>query len=522
MKIKEKQIKTNRNANEKLFRKEEGITLVALVITVVIMLILAGVAIATVIDGDGLFSKTRESIEVYENAMQDENDTIQSLMNEIDNYLGNSNLQKADGSFDSTKGVNTPDTSALPKETTKYVTWNYDETGSLYEEQLSDNAPDNWYDYDNGQWANIKTTGNNLEAYWVWIPRFAYKLPESSTAKEIEVIFVKDNGKTGVLEDGTEIQCYYSTDVEITSDRSGIYENKTADAKDKWIVHPAFTFGDIQLDGIWFAKFEPSNNNENVEIKSYAKSWTNITVKESFEVCRKMQDTGGTIGTNTGNTSIDTHMAKNMEWGATAILSQSKFGIFNSESAIGINGDQTYIVRNNPHNEYVTGAASKEDIKNASNLDDIDCDKYNEGNGPKASTTGTVYGVYDMAAGAYERVMGVTKESATSDEPKSLYTGFEAGEWPEEKYYDLYEYCETSDASTHYKGKIGDATSELLPQSGTTWNGNGLPSITGLQNRGGVAVLLNNIISNSGIFCVNPNTVNKGGRDSFRPVLVIL
>ena len=91
MEIKEEQFKVSRNLNEKLVRKERGITLVALVITVVIMLILAGVAIAAVVDGDGLFSKTREATETYENAVQDENDTIKSLMNEIDIYLENPN-----------------------------------------------------------------------------------------------------------------------------------------------------------------------------------------------------------------------------------------------------------------------------------------------------------------------------------------------------------------------------------------------------------------------------------------------
>ena len=68
---------------------QAGITLVALVITVVIMLILAGVAIAAVVDGDGLFSKTREATEIYENATENEEDKIQSMMNEIDRYIEN-------------------------------------------------------------------------------------------------------------------------------------------------------------------------------------------------------------------------------------------------------------------------------------------------------------------------------------------------------------------------------------------------------------------------------------------------
>ena len=78
--------------NLKINKKQEmqsGITLVALVITVVVMLILAGVAIAAVVDGDGLFSKTREAKEVYENATENEEDKIQSMLNEIDRYIEN-------------------------------------------------------------------------------------------------------------------------------------------------------------------------------------------------------------------------------------------------------------------------------------------------------------------------------------------------------------------------------------------------------------------------------------------------
>ena len=75
------------------YKKENGITLVALVITVVIMLILAAVAIGSV-TGDGLFSKTRQAAEAYENASKKESDQIQTLMNEIDKYLTGNNVSE--------------------------------------------------------------------------------------------------------------------------------------------------------------------------------------------------------------------------------------------------------------------------------------------------------------------------------------------------------------------------------------------------------------------------------------------
>ena len=46
--------------------KQKGITLVALVITIVILLILAGVVIGTVTGADGIFSKAKQSKDSYE------------------------------------------------------------------------------------------------------------------------------------------------------------------------------------------------------------------------------------------------------------------------------------------------------------------------------------------------------------------------------------------------------------------------------------------------------------------------
>ena len=72
-------------------KSNKGITLVALIITVVVMLILAGVAISAIVDGNGLFSKSRQAVGEYENASRKEADQMQALMNEIDKYLTGEN-----------------------------------------------------------------------------------------------------------------------------------------------------------------------------------------------------------------------------------------------------------------------------------------------------------------------------------------------------------------------------------------------------------------------------------------------
>ena len=79
------------NVKKKQVKREKGITLVVLVITVVVMLILAGAAIAVVVDGDGLFSKTRQATELYENVAENEEFEIHDMVTKIDIYLPETN-----------------------------------------------------------------------------------------------------------------------------------------------------------------------------------------------------------------------------------------------------------------------------------------------------------------------------------------------------------------------------------------------------------------------------------------------
>lgn len=68
-------------------KNEKGITLISLVITVIVMLILAGVAITTAINDGGLFDETLKSAETYENAMDYEAKLYNDILNSIDGYF---------------------------------------------------------------------------------------------------------------------------------------------------------------------------------------------------------------------------------------------------------------------------------------------------------------------------------------------------------------------------------------------------------------------------------------------------
>ena len=67
-------------------KKEEGITLIALVITVIVLLILAGAAVSIGLNGDNLFSKANEAKAEWNDKVNTENTVISDYMAYIDNY----------------------------------------------------------------------------------------------------------------------------------------------------------------------------------------------------------------------------------------------------------------------------------------------------------------------------------------------------------------------------------------------------------------------------------------------------
>jgi len=294
-----------------------------------------------------------------------------------------------------------------------------------------------WYNYDNKQWANAvilmdkmqsynvgdTISESNIESYFVWIPRYKYK------------IFDEGN-YTGA----TELQEGKEQLIEI------VFEDKNATLSTgskvgEWLTHPAFTSFDV--NGIWVGKFElgykgatlsgEAQNNEinptKIIIKPNVYSWTRNTVKNYFESMYHY------------NRNLDSHMIKNMEWGATAFLSHSKYGI----------GKE--IVKNN-YFGFMTGcgSATMTEGQNYSNM----CDGYITVNGLQASTTGNVTGIYDMSGGAYEYVAGYRMNTYGS-------SGFDANSIAKysSKYFDVY--SESSNTATYQYRILGDATGEMGP-----------------------------------------------------------
>ena len=66
-------------------KENKGITLIALVITIIVLMILAGVSINLLFDSDGIISKAKEAGESYKNAEQNEMNILVSYEDKIQN-----------------------------------------------------------------------------------------------------------------------------------------------------------------------------------------------------------------------------------------------------------------------------------------------------------------------------------------------------------------------------------------------------------------------------------------------------
>lgn len=73
--------------------KNNGITLIALVITVIILLILAGITISQ-LTGSAIFEKAKEARDKWKNTQNEEEIQIAEYSNEIDNYVDGDRAMK--------------------------------------------------------------------------------------------------------------------------------------------------------------------------------------------------------------------------------------------------------------------------------------------------------------------------------------------------------------------------------------------------------------------------------------------
>ena len=389
--------------------------------------------------------------------------------------------------------VNVPDRSGAnaPVLTENMIPVYYDNTSSSWKKANSNNTNETykWYDYNNKMWANAVTVTdtnrntylnakegteinmNDINTMWVWIPRYTYTYLNTNTPQEIKIRFEKETNSTGTIKCTDNVSGSGTTSQTCTDTTNGSLKAGTST-----YTHPSFTFGDTELTGLWVGKFESSATTEStVIIKPNVQSLRNEAVSYQFRDARQMekannvygfpQSSSTTFNWNgelTGdNNNIDIHMMKNTEWGAVTYLYHSKYGRCT-------NGTCEELTINNC-STFTTGIGADE-VSASESLTTCTTDKnkYNGESGVKASTTGNVYGVYDMSGGSYEYTMGNIVNSSNQFQASNA-SNWSTTTYPLAKYYDRYTY--NSSYTTYTGGRLGDATKEMAPNSSshTSW-----------------------------------------------------
>ena len=431
------------------------------------------------------------------------------------------------------------DTNMIP---VKYV--GYDGNGGGYWQVVTDaeieQNTNNWFRYgetaNDKRWANaITVTAESREAYrkkqagedsdprilpsdnpsgngeanpeilgyWVYIPRYAYEvqrrdaIDKNVDPQNFDIVFETANDTVK-----TPAKCTLNTAEKLTEDinSSILYQDcikqlygdtgleypgndeDLSNGQTTWATHPAFTWGDTELNGIWVGKYEMTGTrtaptvkpNQHANISEYIGNFYSMARSIGKEdKCNVGGNTISGIEQNSHNlVTTKSHMLKNSEWGAITYLAHSKYGAgINTDlyresnvqrnsaspsssadadgtsSRYGITGcGPAKVNETSSPSTYTDGTVLSADVIESPTACSQDLTRaYNGSLGVLSSTTNSgtndkgegVYGAYGLSGGADEYVMGNRTTSATETST--------APSWPgvfttpaKESYVDLY------------------------------------------------------------------------------------
>ena len=431
---------------KRTLRNTKGITLIALVITIIILLILSGITISS-LTNTGLFKNAKLAKEKTEKEQKKETSLLNQYEEELNKYA-NPNA-RWDGK------VNKPEL-MTGMSAIKFTDPTDSAEGTTVDTTSNDTE---WYNYENKKWANAKTEDGSM---WVWIPRYAYRIHKENgvETQKFDIVFL-----VGLTDN------YYDENGKLQTAQRQTSENQTIVTNgDAYTVHPAFTNEssinyanggwDKELAGIWVAKFEAGyasgNNKATVKASSVnysqdtswvakveagtssdstqpARNWldgkygsTTTAIKyptfqgltysmnytnhnDAYRISKVLTESGNIYGLNSSST--DSHLIKNSEWGAVSYLSQSKYGLDGTNIVI----NNVYLNNTTKSVYAVTGCAGATANANAvsttigalNNRTQSSVYVWTQKNGTTASSTGTIYGIYDMSGGTWERTASI-------------------------------------------------------------------------------------------------------------------
>ena len=218
--------------NKRNYLKEKGITLIALVVTIVVLLILAGVSLNAIFSENGIIKRAQDAQNKMDQATQNDLDAI----NELNNWI--------DGKTNGTTGGNTtggddkPSTSDLPSVANKTIPYYPDTTFTKVEGT----------DLSNG--LVIKDTSGN-EYVWIEVPKTADVYPTAGlkitnfTEDEYTAIETDLHTYTDYYRNGTKYTDTYYSDA-----TTGLTSAQYTELKQKMLKSV------YENGGFWIGRYE--------------------------------------------------------------------------------------------------------------------------------------------------------------------------------------------------------------------------------------------------------------------------
>ena len=274
---------------------------------------------------NGILKQAQRAKNETEQAQMEE----ENILGEYENYLS----QYTNGGYVESKGVNAPvigENMELVTYNEETKNWDTNNSSSAYDYVAGEGTEDN----NSSKWANAKLTIDGVDSYFVWIPRYAYKITynEDRTGGTIDVKFLI----------GTTDQ-YYDDEGNLQTAKRATTGNE--DTSNDYYVHPAFTNNvelggwSEELTGIWVGKYESSlvdkTDKDNIKNIETTEENGNILLSENPNNAIAVQPgisswrycTIGNMYTNARlyAENLNSHMLKNSEWGAVAYLTYSRY-----------------------------------------------------------------------------------------------------------------------------------------------------------------------------------------------------
>ena len=438
-------------------KEKNGITLIALVITIIVLLILAGVTIATLTGDNGILTKAqsaktqndkatvKEKVDLAIAASLDETgkidlDQLKTNLNNVDginpikenltdssfpldvtvdgikvtitkdsngNYgtsVGNGNSSSGGSSGDGKEDENLAQVPTSWEKTTKTDSNWYSYNGDIVNApKLVGKMTPIKYNLElpseantTNKWANAITADGSM---WVWIPRYAYKITYYTNNNYTTTSTTKTQyGKIDVAfvkyENGQNTFLNSNNSGTITTDPTAQGAGTT-----NWLVHPAFVNNvnnggwDSELSGIWVGKFEATGTKITDSEGNVTEATISVMPGTSVLLDMRIKDQFKYAKLATFGESIS---AENL---GSHMAKNSEWGAttYLAYSKYGTN--EYDVVKNSSNSCYSGGTSTQANI-------------YSTNYGQ--STTNNPYGVYDLRGGSWEYVASYVNYGSSS------------------------------------------------------------------------------------------------------------